>query len=240
MARRPKEWEISRDASALEIISKKERIKPKTKNHELYLDAIDKSVLTICVGSAGTGKSYMAVGKASQMLQDRQIERVILTRPMVQCRGDDRDDDDDGIGLLPGEVDDKIGPYIRPLRDAFNDFMTAITLESYMKESIIEMVPLELMRGFSIKNSLVVCDEAQNASMKQLIMLMTRIDYGSKFVITGDIEQSDSRKKRAACPLMSVIEKFSKDCHKDISIVEMTDADVMRPEIVRWIGKRLS
>lgn len=221
------DWRELQDQSIQEKFTSK-KIKPVTPNQSVYLDAIKKSIVTLCIGNPGTGKSYIPCGYAAECLQNGRIKKVIITRPLVTCGK--------GFGFLPGVLDEKVSPYMRPLLDSFSDFFPANELAKLIKDKVIEMIPLELMRGMSIKNSMIICDEAQNAEFIQLHMLLTRIDKSSFVVINGDLWQSDLAGRGA---LELVIQRFKKDCHPEISIVQLTEEDICRPQIIRWIDNRL-
>lgn len=216
----------------------RKRIRAKTKNQEAYLRAIEASVVTFCIGPAGTGKSFVACGMAIDMLRDKKVSRIILTRPLVTCSGRNGK----GIGFLPGELDEKVGPYMRPLLDAFEEFIAPEELQSLLMKKTIEMWPMDMMRGASIKNAIIIADEAQNAEFEQLYMLLTRFGEGSKLIITGDVtrKQTDLQQK-GPIPLAEIIRRLERNGgHKDIAIVRLTREDVLRHPLIVWIDERLS
>ncbi len=227
-----KPWKDQRDEDVQQRIPIV-RVTGKTKNHQAYLKAIDTSVVTIVTSRAGTGKSWMACGRAIEMLLAGKVKRIVVTRPMVQC--------DEELGILPGDVNDKTGPYIQPLMDAFGDFIGAKELAKLCEAGIIETVPLAFMRGRSFKDAFIILDEAQNATYSQLRMFLTRFGLNSKVVINGDISQSDLKIGR--CPLLDVIDNFKHQpdfSKKPISIVTMGDpADIMRHPFLQWIDEAL-
>ena len=209
---------------------RKEKFKPLTKNQGLYFRAIETSTVTICTGPAGTGKSFCVCGVASQMLQDERIDKIILTRPLITCGN--------GIGYLPGNIDDKVGPFMRPLLDAFGEFFDEHELEKLVAEQSIEMVPLDLMRGLSINNSVVIADELQNATFAQLRMLMTRIGKQTRLVMAGDLSQSDLNMRDTH--FAEIINRLrNPDLHPEIAIVQFTKDDIVRNGLIRWIEERL-
>lgn len=225
-------WREQRDESVRERFHKP--IKPQTRNHAIYWKAMETSTITICVGPAGTGKTFGSCAVAAAMLHDNRIDKVIITRPLVLCQSEGSD-----IGALPGDLNDKFGPYVMPLLEAFEDIMgSKQEVLKYIAAEKIKMLPLEYARGSSFKRSFIICDEAQNARYNQLHMLMTRIDIGTRLVVTGDIRQSDVFMKRNN-PLEEIIKKFRPQCHPEISMVKLGREDCMRPGIVNWVDERL-
>ncbi len=217
--------------------ARKEKLKPMTANQALYLKAVERSVITVCVGPAGTGKTHLACGLAARMLSEGKVKRVVITRPLVSCSGRAGQ----GVGFLPGALEEKVSPYMRPLLDALAEFVSPKELQKLLEDGTVEMRPLDLMRGASIKESLLICDEAQNAEFEQLYMLLTRFDRGTKVVVTGDVsrKQTDLRGS-GPCPLTQVIEAFEPDCHREVSIVRLGREDIVRHPLVRWVDARLS
>jgi phosphate starvation-inducible PhoH-like protein len=172
------------DVLTFSILSHRGRtIRPKTLNQKRYVDAIDQHTLTFGVGPAGTGKTYLAVAKAVQALQSREITRIILTRPAVEAG--------ERLGFLPGTLSEKIDPYLRPLYDALHDMLDPATIPRLMTEGTIEVAPLAYMRGRTLNDAFVILDEAQNTSSEQMKMFLTRLGFGSKMVVTGDVTQVD-------------------------------------------------
>ncbi len=217
------------EQSALEL--SKQKLKPGSPNQPKYFKAIETSTVTICTGPCGTGKTFVACGIAAQMLREQRIDKIILTRPLITCGK--------GFGFLPGDLDQKVSPYMIPLLDALEEFLGLGYMERCLRDGYIEITPLDLMRGRSIKHAFIICDEAQNATFEQLHMLATRLDKNTRLVITGDASQTDLPHK-GPNPLSEVIERFTPQCHPDISIVRLTHDDIMRPGIVRWIDERLT
>jgi phosphate starvation-inducible PhoH-like protein len=166
------------------ILSNRGRtIRAKTLNQKRYVDAIDRHTIVFSIGPAGTGKTYLAVAKAVQALQDKQVTRIVLTRPAVEAG--------ERLGFLPGTLSEKIDPYLRPLYDALHDMMDPATIPRLMTEGTIEVAPLAYMRGRTLNDAFVILDEAQNTSPEQMKMFLTRLGFGSKMVVTGDVTQID-------------------------------------------------
>lgn len=206
-------------------------IKGITPNHRKYLRAIENSRITFCTGPAGTGKTYMAVGLAARLLAQGDINRIIITRPLVVCG-------DEELGFLPGELNDKVGPYMLPIMESFEDFFSAKDIAMLVASKIIEMRPLALMRGSNIRDAFIICDEAQNAKYVQLRMFLTRFARGSRVVVTGDITQTDL-KHHGKNPLAEVLDRFRVDCRPEISIVRLDRSDTQRDPLTAWVDERL-
>src|SRR5437763_8085416 len=172
------------DVLSLNILSSRGRtIRPKTLNQKRYVDAIDAHTVIFGIGPAGTGKTYLAMAKAVQALQAKQVNRIILTRPAVEAG--------ERLGFLPGTLSEKIDPYLRPLYDALHDMVDPESIPRLLASGVIEVAPLAYMRGRSLNDAFVVLDEAQNTSPEQMKMFLTRLGFGSKMVVTGDITQID-------------------------------------------------
>ncbi len=168
----------------LNIVSNRGRtIRPKTVNQKRYVEAIDEHTVVFGIGPAGTGKTYLAMAKAVQALQAKQVNRIILTRPAVEAG--------ERLGFLPGTLYDKIDPYLRPLYDALHDMIDPETIPRLMAAGTIEVAPLAYMRGRTLNDAFIILDEAQNTSAEQMKMFLTRLGFGSKIVVTGDITQID-------------------------------------------------
>src|SRR4029077_4478995 len=200
------------------------RIAPKTLNQKRYVDAIRTSTVTFGVGPAGTGKTYLAMALAVSALVDREVARIILTRPAVEAG--------ERLGFLPGDMLAKVDPYLRPLFDALYDMLDADRLTSYMEKGAIEVAPLAFMRGRTLNDSFIILDEAQNTSPEQMQMFLTRLGFGSRVVVTGDITQIDlPREQRSGLVhVMKVLEGVP-----DISFIRFSDADVVRHKLVQRI-----
>lgn len=167
-----------------DILSSRGRtIRPKTANQKDYVDAIDRNTVVFGIGPAGTGKTYLAMAKAVQALQHKEVSRIILTRPAVEAG--------ERLGFLPGTLSDKIDPYLRPLYDALHDMMDPETIPRLMAAGTIEVAPLAYMRGRTLNDAFIILDEAQNTTPEQMKMFLTRLGFGSKIVVTGDITQVD-------------------------------------------------
>ena len=206
------------------ITSKGRPVKPKTIGQKQYVDAILKDTVTIGVGPAGTGKTYLAVAAAVAAFRDKQVNRIILTRPAVEAG--------ERLGFLPGDLQSKVDPYLRPLYDALFDMLGAETYQKYLERGNIEVAPLAYMRGRTLDDSFIILDEAQNTSREQMKMFLTRLGFNSKIVITGDITQIDlpDQRKSGLIQAMNVLKGID-----DISINRFTDKDVVRHKLVQDI-----
>ncbi len=172
------------DVLTMNIVSNRGRtIRPKTLNQKHYVDAIDDNTIVFGIGPAGTGKTYLAMAKAVAALQAKQVNRIILTRPAVEAG--------ERLGFLPGTLNDKIDPYLRPLYDALHDMVDPESIPKLMAAGTIEVAPLAYMRGRSLNDAFIILDEAQNTSPEQMKMFLTRLGFGSKMVVTGDVTQVD-------------------------------------------------
>ena len=227
LARSGQEEKIGELTQDVICISAKGRpIKPKTIGQKEYVDSISQNTVTIGVGPAGTGKTYLAVAAAVAAFRERKINRIILTRPAVEAGA--------RLGFLPGDLQSKVDPYLRPLYDALFDMLGAETYQKYLERGNIEVAPLAYMRGRTLDDSFIILDEAQNTSREQMKMFLTRMGFGSKMVITGDATQIDlpadklSGLKQAVRVLKNV---------EGIGICELTDQDVVRHVMVQRIIK---
>jgi phosphate starvation-inducible PhoH-like protein len=200
------------------------RIAPKTVNQKRYVDSIRRHTITFGIGPAGTGKTFLAVAAAVAALEGRDVSRIILTRPAVEAG--------ERLGFLPGDLQAKVDPYLRPLFDALYDMLDPERVSAYLENGVIEVAPLAFMRGRSINDSFVILDEAQNTSPEQMKMFLTRLGFGSKMVVTGDITQVDlPRDQRSGLVVVSDI----LDEVKDISFVRFGGEDVVRHQLVQRI-----
>ncbi len=196
-------------------------IRPKTVNQKRYVEAIDNNTITFGIGPAGTGKTYLAMAKAIQALQAKQVTRIILTRPAVEAG--------ERLGFLPGTLHEKIDPYLRPLFDALHEMIDVDSIPRLMQTGIIEVAPLAYMRGRTLNDSFIVLDEAQNTSPEQMKMFLTRLGFGSRMVVTGDVTQVDLP-SHAQSGLQVVREIL--DGVEDIAFMELFSEDVVRHRLV--------
>ncbi|MGV0835222.1 PhoH family protein [Mycolicibacterium thermoresistibile] len=209
----------------LDILSRRGKtIRPKTLNQKRYVDAIDAHTIVFGIGPAGTGKTYLAMAKAVNALQTKQVNRIILTRPAVEAG--------ERLGFLPGTLSEKIDPYLRPLYDALHDMMDPELIPKLMSAGVIEVAPLGYMRGRTLNDAFIILDEAQNTTAEQMKMFLTRLGFGSKIVVTGDATQVDlpggaTSGLRAAMQILGDID--------DIHFAELTSADVVRHRLVSEI-----
>ena len=206
------------------ITSKGRPVKPKTIGQKEYVNAILKQTVTIGVGPAGTGKTYLAVAAAVAAFRDKQVNRIILTRPAVEAG--------ERLGFLPGDLQSKVDPYLRPLYDALYDMLGAETFQKYQERGSIEVAPLAYMRGRTLDDSFIILDEAQNTTREQMKMFLTRLGFGSKIVITGDVTQIDLPDDKVS-GLKDAVRVL--DGVKDIAICRLTAADVVRHALVQEI-----
>lgn len=206
------------------ITAKGKPIKAKTVGQQTYMKAIQKNTVTIGVGPAGTGKTYLAVAAAVAAFRERTVNRIILTRPAVEAG--------ERLGFLPGDLQNKVDPYLRPLYDALYDMLGAETFQKYQERGSIEVAPLAYMRGRTLDDSFIILDEAQNTTKEQMKMFLTRLGFGSKIVITGDVTQIDlpGDKTSGLKDALRVLEGV-----KDIAICRLTSADVVRHALVQEI-----
>ena len=206
------------------ITAKGKPIKAKTVGQQTYMKAIAKNTVTIGVGPAGTGKTYLAVAAAVAAFRERTVNRIVLTRPAVEAG--------ERLGFLPGDLQNKVDPYLRPLYDALYDMLGAETFQKYQERGSIEVAPLAYMRGRTLDDSFIILDEAQNTTCEQMKMFLTRLGFGSKVVITGDVTQIDLPSDKTS-GLKDAIRVL--DGVKDIAICRLTSADVVRHALVQEI-----
>ena len=206
------------------ITAKGKPIKAKTVGQQKYMKAIQKNTITIGVGPAGTGKTYLAVAAAVAAFRERTVNRIVLTRPAVEAG--------ERLGFLPGDLQNKVDPYLRPLYDALYDMLGAETFQKYQERGSIEVAPLAYMRGRTLDDSFIILDEAQNTTKEQMKMFLTRLGFGSKIVITGDITQIDlpDDKTSGLKDAVRVLEGVN-----DIAICRLTASDVVRHALVQEI-----
>jgi phosphate starvation-inducible PhoH-like protein len=212
---------------SLNIVSNRGRtIRPKTANQKHYVDAIDENTITFGIGPAGTGKTYLAMAKAVAALQAKKVNRIILTRPAVEAG--------EKLGFLPGTLTEKIDPYLRPLFDALHDMIDPDSIPRLMQSGVIEVAPLAFMRGRTLNDSFIILDEAQNTTPEQMKMFLTRLGFGSKMVITGDVTQVDlpNGSKSGLRIIRDILGGLD-----DISFIELTADDVVRHRLIGDIVK---
>lgn len=211
-------------ADTVLVTARGRHVKPKTLGQKRYLDSIRSNPVTFGIGPAGTGKTYLAVAMAVFSLKNREVEKIILTRPAVEAG--------EKLGFLPGDLQEKVNPYLRPLYDALYDLLGIDTFQKYMSKNIIEVAPLAYMRGRTLEDAFVILDEAQNTTPEQMKMFLTRLGFGSRMVVNGDVTQVDlpqgsaSGLKHAKKVLTGVA---------GIGIVEFNDTDVVRHDMVARI-----
>ena len=212
---------------SLNIVSNRGRtIRPKTANQKLYVDAIEANTITFGIGPAGTGKTYLAMAKAVAALQAKKVNRIILSRPAVEAG--------EKLGFLPGTLNEKIDPYLRPLFDALHDMIDSDAIPRLMQTGVIEVAPLAFMRGRTLNDAFIILDEAQNTTPEQMKMFLTRLGFGSKMVITGDITQNDlpNGQRSGLAIIRDILEGVD-----DISFMELTADDVVRHRLIGDIVK---
>ena len=209
---------------AITVYSRKKVIEPSTKGQLKYIETMLKNDLTFCVGPAGTGKTYLAVAIAASMLKKKQFRRIVLARPAVEAG--------EKLGFLPGDLQAKVNPYLRPLFDALGDMMDFTQMKKFIELDIIEIIPLAFMRGRTLNESIIICDEAQNTMPLQMLMVLTRLGHGSKMIITGDITQIDLEKGQQS-GMIEAVETLRRI--KGIGFVELTQKDIVRHRLVQKI-----
>lgn len=215
-----------KDLECIMITSRGKPIKPKTLGQQKYVNAIKKNTITIGVGPAGTGKTYLAVAMAVTAYRSKQISRIVLTRPAVEAG--------ESLGFLPGDLQQKVDPYLRPLYDALFDMLGAETFARCQERGDIEVAPLAYMRGRTLDDSFIILDEAQNTTNEQMKMFLTRLGNNSKIVVTGDITQIDlpSGKKSGLKTIINILKNI-----EDIAIIRLSGRDVVRHKLVQEIIK---
>ncbi|TFH60899.1 MAG: PhoH family protein [Candidatus Zixiibacteriota bacterium] len=199
-------------------------VRPRTVGQKAYIEAIEKYDIVFGIGPAGTGKTYLAVAEAVAGLKNKLYNRIILVRPAVEAG--------ESLGFLPGDIRAKVDPYLRPVYDALHDMLPADKIKKMMELSVIEIVPLAFMRGRTLNNSFAILDEAQNTTVPQMKMFLTRIGEGSKAVVTGDVTQIDLDRKRLSG--LIAIQKILRNI-SDVKFCYLTDKDVVRHRLVKDI-----
>jgi phosphate starvation-inducible PhoH-like protein len=216
---------------AITVYAGKKVIEPSTKGQLKYIETMLANDLTFCIGPAGTGKTYLAVAIAVSMLKKKQTRRIVLARPAVEAG--------EKLGFLPGDLQAKVNPYLRPLFDALGDMMDFAQMRKFMELDIIEIIPLAFMRGRTLNQAIIICDEAQNTLPLQMLMILTRMGLGSKMIITGDITQIDldPGQKSGMVEAIQTLRRI-----KGIGYVQLAQRDIVRhrlvQNIVRAYGKK--
>ena len=209
---------------AISVYAQKKVIRPNTKGQLKYIETMRKNDLTFCIGPAGTGKTYLAVAIAVSMLKKKQIRRIVLARPAVEAG--------EKLGFLPGDIQAKVNPYLRPLFDALEDMMDFTQMKKFIELDIIEIIPLAFMRGRTLNEAVIICDEAQNTSPLQMLMVLTRLGHGSKMIVPGDITQIDLEvgQKSGMIEAIQTLRRI-----KGIGYTELTQKDIVRHRLVQNI-----
>lgn len=213
-----------RSAEEIDVYAKGVAIRPKTDGQKRYVEAIVSHDLTFCTGPAGTGKTYLAVAAAASMLKHGQSRRLVLARPAVEAG--------ERLGFLPGDLQAKVNPYLRPLFDALHDMMDFEQVKRFMVNDVIEVIPLAFMRGRTLNDSVIILDEAQNTTAAQMLMFLTRLGHDSKMIVTGDVSQVDLPEGTRS-GLVDAVEKLRGI--KGIAAVELEKTDIVRHRLVQSI-----
>jgi phosphate starvation-inducible PhoH-like protein len=219
----PVDWKLLYK-DAIRVFKKDKEVKPKTLGQQKYIEAVKKNDIVFVIGPAGTGKTYLAVAIALSALKNEEVDRIILVRPAVEAG--------ESLGYLPGDLLEKIDPYFRPLYDAMYEMMPSEKFQKYMERGIIEIAPLAYMRGRTLNNSFIILDDAQNTTLGQMKMFLTRFGFGSKVIINGDITQVDLPLKEHSG--LASVDKILKKIN-GIEFVYLIDRDVVRHRLVQEI-----
>jgi phosphate starvation-inducible PhoH-like protein len=211
-------------SNVIDVFKKEKEIRPKTLGQKKFIDAVRKNEIVFAIGPAGTGKTYLAVAIALSALKNKSVNRIILVRPAVEAG--------ESLGYLPGDLLEKIDPYFRPLYDAIYEMMPSEKFQKYMERGIIEIAPLAYMRGRTLNDSFIILDDAQNTTLGQMKMFLTRFGFGSKIIINGDITQVDLPRKdnSGLIKISKVLENI-----KGIEFIYLNDQDVVRHRLVQEI-----
>lgn len=221
---RAAEGERRAKEGTIEVYSRGGNVRPKTKGQEAYIEAISKNDLTFCLGPAGTGKTYLAVAAAAAMLKSGAVKKIVLARPAVEAG--------EKLGFLPGDLQAKVNPYLRPLFDALNDMMDFDQVKRFMMNDVIEVVPLAFMRGRTLNEAAIILDEAQNTTPSQMLMFLTRLGNSSKMIVTGDPTQIDLHENDES-GLVDAVDRLRGI--KGIATVELKKSDIVRHRLVQNI-----
>ncbi|MEW6226707.1 MAG: PhoH family protein [Bacillota bacterium] len=208
----------------VQVTTRGKRISPKTLGQKRYIDAMRRSGIVFAIGPAGTGKTYLAMAMAIATLKNKEVSRIVLTRPVVEAG--------EKLGFLPGDLQEKVDPYLRPLYDAIYDIVGVDTFQRHMEKGIIEIAPLAYMRGRTLDDSFIILDEAQNTTHEQMKMFLTRMGFGSKVVVTGDLTQIDlpGRKFSGLEEVQHILRGV-----EGVEFIYLTDRDVIRHELVQRV-----
>ena len=216
--------DLADTSEAIAVYSHKKIVEPSTNGQLKYVEEMLANDLTFCIGPAGTGKTYLAVAIAVSMLRKKQVRKLILARPAVEAG--------ERLGFLPGDLQAKVNPYLRPLFDALEDMMDFGQMKKFMEMDIIEIIPLAFMRGRTLNEAVIICDEAQNTSALQMLMVLTRLGHGSKMIVTGDITQVDLAEGQKS----GMVEAIATLRHiKGIGFAELSQKDIVRHRLVQNI-----
>ncbi|RIK68149.1 MAG: hypothetical protein DCC65_04460 [Planctomycetota bacterium] len=216
--------QVENDSSVIRVFRQSANIRPKTPGQEAYVRAMAENDLCFCLGPAGTGKTYLAVAMALSLLKVGRLKRIVLARPAVEAG--------EKLGYLPGDMQAKVNPYLRPLFDAMHDMMEFEQIKRFIANDAIEVIPLAFMRGRTLNNAAIILDEAQNATVQQMLMFLTRLGEHSKMIITGDDSQSDLE-HHGASGLSDAVRRLS---HVEgIAVVRLTEVDIVRHKLVSRI-----
>ncbi len=218
-----------RGVGRLDVFSPAAPIQARGEGQQSYIDAMSTHDLTFCVGPAGSGKTFLAVAAAVSMLKQHRIKRLVLARPAVEAG--------ERLGFLPGDMQAKVNPYLRPLFDAMNDMMTFEQMTRFIHTDVIEVIPLAFMRGRTFNNAFVILDEAQNASASQMLMLLTRLGHRSKMVVTGDVSQSDLPDGEAA-GIVDAVRRL--EGIEGIAMIRLLQQDIVRHPLVQRVVEAYS
>lgn len=214
-----------------EVLIQRNKVRALTAGHAEYIEAIDNSIITICTGVAGTGKTYIAIAKATEMLLSGVVNKMVITRPVVECG--------ENLGFLPGELEDKFAPYMRPVVDVLHDFLHLKEFNKFIEDKTIEFCPLAYMRGRTLRKTAIVLDEGQNATLEQLRMFFTRIGDGSRIIATGDMTQKDLD-PRKTFGFKYVVDAFETPPYVDgIRVVHLHKTDIVRHSIIQKIVEKI-